>query len=160
MPAPPCARHARLAGLLPVAAAWLLAGCAATYKAPAGATTGLVVVKRGDADAGSTHTVHYRLFADAGCENTLGSLGSIGWLSPDPKESQVAAGTRVFLRASSVGQQGMMNYSCINVVSFVPQADARYEFTTDKTGGGCRIKAVSQLAPMQFQSHPVVGRCR
>jgi hypothetical protein len=138
----------------------LLGGCAATYKAPADAATGLVVVKRGESDAGSTHTVHYRLYTDGGCENTLGSLGSIGWLSPDPKESQVAAGTRVFLRSFSTGQQGMLNYNCVTVVSFVPQAHARYEFTTDKTGGGCRIKAVSQLAPLQFQSHPVTGRCR
>ena len=164
MPAHPGPSRARITcfatALLASLAALLLGGCAVPYQAPAGAATGLVVVKRGDTEGGIPHAVHSQLYGDADCKDDLGTLGSIGWFSPEPKASQVVAGTRVFLHAHSVGQPGSGTLSsCVNLVSFVPQANARYEFTTDKTMLGCRIKALSQLAPPDFQSHTVTGRC-
>lgn len=152
------------AALALAGAAALLGGCAATYQAPQGAATATVVVKRGESPSTLSHTLHSRIYSDEACKQGLGTLGSVGALSPDAKSTPVAAGTRVFVRTYSAGSHfgSNTNRRCVNLVSFVPQAGATYELTQDFNDAGCRIHGadVSRTTPPpMFQSHRPLGAC-
>lgn len=147
------------------AAAALLAGCAATYQAPPGVATARVVVVRGESEPMRSHLIHFRAYADEECTRDIGSLGAIGMLSPDPKESAVAVGARIYVRAAGSGTEFGTNlsYRCSNLISFVPQTGGHYEFKQDMKGRGCRLQVVEKergAAPPSFQVHALAGRCK
>ncbi len=151
---------------LVLAATVALSACAATYQAPAGAPTAPVALGRGDSPALLSHTVWFRAFADGQCQKLLGSLGSVGLLSPQAKESALPTGTPIYLWADSRGTEfgSNINYRCTTLSMLVLQPGSRYEFVQDFSQGRCRLverrsAAPGTAEPAAFQPVPVAPTC-
>ena len=114
-------------------------------------------------------------FADEGCTAALGGLAFFQMHDGSRKTVRVAAGKRIYIRASWMNKQPMgagqeVYRSCFNLVSFVPEANETYELEQDilREPGPigvrpqCRavVHAVGVYGPAKsFQEHEFHGQC-
>lgn len=165
---PPVRRSEAAAAAAAVAA--LLAGCAATYVPPPGVAAVPLTVTRGQSPALLSHGASFVAFGDAQCRSRLGSLGVVNLVSPEGKTSRVPAGTPVFLRAHSEGQEfgGPLRWRCVNVARLELEPGYRYEVQQHFSQGRCSLSAsraaedAASAAPRPWPLVvvPVAGACK
>ena len=129
------------------ATAALLSGCVpGNYRPNAGAATAELTLVRGAMHLGARSLQVYAGYRDAHCSAGPGNgrLAALLTYTKTEKTAAVEAGRRLYVVA------GLRNYSvrqgtCLNIVSFVPQPQHRYEAIQDETARyPCTLRVVDR----------------
>lgn len=159
-------RSALLAAGLAVAAAGLLSGCGpGQYKSAPGAGGARLNLVRGAMHLGGRSLQVYSGFRDARCTETptSGRLAALLTYATTRKHATVDAGQRFYLAAglhdystTSSPPRGpgtfydgpglyLVQGTCLNLVSFIPQPQHEYDVVQEQTADACELR-VTDLA--------------
>jgi hypothetical protein len=151
--------------------ATLLAGCVGHYQQPSEIAPHATLDARwGDNDLMSGGFQGYWIYNDAHCQKSANSgvLGEISQSDPAKNRFLIEPDKRVFLNALSSGikqrepGERLTSKSCINIVSFIPDAGVTYQITHSAPKSGCTLKLVdlkTGKAPASLIIEPVTKEC-
>jgi hypothetical protein len=161
-----------------IAAASLLSACVTGYQQPASnAASARLELKTPDLNAaplGRPVSAEVYAFEDDQCTPvpSAGRLAYFNRFKNSPENISIAAGRRIYVRATSTGYHsdvsgapGQVNVAsdrCTRLLSFVPEAGKSYSLMINAMQNACPVSLVdtsTSVAPADLAVHPVGKTC-
>ncbi|MCD5986511.1 MULTISPECIES: hypothetical protein [Pseudomonas] len=150
----------------------LLAGCVGHYPQPAlTAPHATLDAKWGNNNLMSGGFQAYWAYHDGHCQDTknTGVLGRVSQSESEKNQFLVEPDRRIYLNALSSGTKqreatdpSLIQRSCMNISSFIPEAGATYQITHSAPKSGCYLEVVdikTGKAPASLVIEPVTKEC-
>ncbi len=150
-----------------------LSGCAASYKQPSEQEPSAQLITRHLTDSFPSSTkVDVYTSTDCSEQNNRGRIANIGRatdLFRTESKARIPVNARIYFGVEGWTQvdhtgRSYTNYTCTNLVSFIPEAGKTYTLTQKVfQGNSCTallMENESGSAPSSFERHPVTRACQ